>query len=95
MSFKIHTQWQLETPKPKPTTDEERHEMFSRFVQKTLDQQAPWLVTLLSAANATVYAAPGSFYFATEQGNNTWHEIPPVSKIISMVPWADDGEVSQ
>ncbi|WP_342620841.1 hypothetical protein [Rhodoferax sp. GW822-FHT02A01] len=95
MTAQMTTIWQSAKPKPKPTTDHERHELFMDFVNQTLVSKAPWLIHLLDSANATVVAGPGQFMFSTQVAEGVWHEVPEISKLIDMVPWAEDHETTQ
>jgi hypothetical protein len=65
------------------------------FVNQTLVEKAPWLLHLLDAASATVVAGPGQFMFSTQLADGVWQEIPEISKLIGMVPWAEDQDIEQ
>lgn len=65
------------------------------FVNHTLVSKTPWLIPLLDAANATVLAGPGQFLYSTQVAEGVWHEVPEISKLIGLVPWAEDNEVTQ
>lgn len=94
----MHTEWSAKKQNSTPMSDEEKHLRFSGFAQVVANSYAPWLLPLLDAANATVYASVGKFLFILPDDPGKWHEIPELSALLSDVPWTEceeEGEENQ
>lgn len=89
MTYEITTPWKALEPVAVPMTDEQRHDLFSAHVNQVAEIKMPWLLPLLAASNAAVYAAPGVFLFAVPKISETWHSIPEMAHLIGSVPWVE------
>lgn len=98
LMLKVHTYWGAQQhANPKPLTNEEKDQIFSNFVRQVADAHYPWLIPLLQASGATVYASPSLFVFTLPHGGMQWVEVPEMSRLITSVPWTEaqdstDGE---
>lgn len=95
MTAQFHTEWSGPIKLAKPSTDRERHELFSRHVRAVADEAMPWLFPLLDATNAKILAAPGLFCYSIDPEQKVWLDAPEMIQRLHMVPWATDEEAIQ
>lgn len=95
MTLQILSHWQAQPKNACPTTDEERHDVFTRYATSMANIHMPWLMPLLEKAGATLYVAPAIFAFQLPDGSGRWHEVPEMARQIPMVPWADPMDTAQ
>lgn len=95
MSLQIHSHWSSKPAPATPLTDEQRHVVFSEFVVKQTQAVMPWLLPLLSQANATLWVAPRFFSFSLPSSPDQWFEVSQIEPHIAMVPWAEPYETPQ
>ncbi len=95
MTVLVLSHWLNQQPTPLPTTDAERHDAFSKYAVNVANGQFPWLMPLLTEASATLYVGPSVFFFRLPSQPGQWHEVPEMSRLIPMVPWAEREETPQ
>lgn len=95
MTIQILSPWSSKPQVATPMTDEERHVAFSDFAIRQVQAVMPWLLPLLSQANATVWVGPRFFSFSLPGNPGQWYEVTQMDAHIAMVPWAEPNETPQ